>query len=67
MVVVVLNIVFSYEGMNYNYRMLRNVLGVSSTPSQPKNNSTEYDQTRIPIGAYPILPKPGLKVAGFLL
>ena len=31
-VVVVLTKVFSYIGMKYNYRMLRNVFGMSSTP-----------------------------------
>ncbi len=47
-------------GMIYNYRIW-DVLGLSSTPLHL------IEKTRIPIGAYSLLPNPGLSVAGVLL
>ncbi len=49
-VVVVLTIVFSCTGMIYNYRMWRNVYGMtmSSTPTHPIDNSAMYVRPAFP-------------------
>ncbi len=46
--VVVLNIMFLCIGMIYNYRMLRNVLGMKSTPLYPINDTTLNVRLAIP-------------------